>query len=316
MSPHPPKLSLVLPCLNEGFHLDHTLKKICDQLSFLDGDFELLVIDDGSTDDTWRVIENYSQNCVQLRGLRLSRRFGKELAITAGLEHACGQAVVVMDADLQHPPSLIPDMVKYWEEDGFDVVEAVKVKRGEETMTSRLGALLFSAVHRNVSSLDLQGATDFKLMDRKVLNAWASMPERNVFFRGMSAWLGFRRMTISFEVAAGTRGKSNWSGGELLRLAFTGITAFSTVPIQIVTWIGALFLVFAIVLGAITLAAWINGNAVEGFTTVIILQLAIASMMMISLGILGTYIARIYEEVKQRPRYVLTQVIGPNKTNA
>lgn len=300
-----PRVSVVVPCLNEGTHLEKSLETISDELSFLDGKYELLVIDDGSSDDTWEIICGCAEKNFRIRGLRLSRRFGKELAMTAGLERARGDAVIVMDADLQHPPSVIPEMVRYWEEEGYDVVEAVKEKRGHQSIVSRIEATLFNSLLGWISKIDLRRASDFKLMDRKVLNAWMEMPERAVFFRGMSAWLGFRRKSLPFTAAARAGGQTNWSHLGLLRLALTGIIAFSSVPIHLVTLTGGLFLLFATVLGINTFWEWYSGVAVEGFTTVIILQLFIASMLMTSLGIIGTYISKIYEEVKGRPRYIL-----------
>lgn len=309
-----PKLSVVLPCLNEGCHLEQTLRTIVEQLSFLGGDFELLIIDDGSSDRTWEVIGRFDATPGRIRGFKLSRRFGKELALTAGLEHASGRAIVVMDADLQHPPTMLAEMVRLWESEGYEIVEAVKDHRGSEVWTSKWGARTFGMLHRWICNIDLQDASDFKLMDRKVLDAWASMPERNVFFRGMNAWLGFRRIKLPFKVAERAGGQTHWSQTELIKLAFTGITAYSSLPLHLVTWMGLLFFGFAVSLGIFTVIAWLSGRAVEGFTTVILLQLVIASMMMFSLGILGTYVSRIYEEVKGRPRYILSETSDRSST--
>lgn len=310
-----PKLSVVLPCLNEGSHLDQTLGSIVEQLSFLDGDFELVVIDDGSSDHTWDVIGGFDATPGRIRGYKLSRRFGKELALTAGLEHASGRAIVVMDADLQHPPEMIAEMVRLWESEDYEIVEAVKEERGTETLSSKLGAGAFGVLHRWICKIDLQGASDFKLMDRKVLDAWASMPERNVFFRGMNAWLGFRRIKLPFTVAERVGGQTHWSQIELVKLALTGITAYSSMPLHLVTWMGVVFFGFAVSLGIFTMIAWFSGEVVEGFTTVILLQLIIASMIMLSLGILGTYVSRIYEEVKGRPRYILSETTHRSRTD-
>ncbi len=302
------KLSIVLPCLNEGSHLQQTLRTVIEHLSSVQGDFELLVVDEGSSDNTWQIIERFDPTPGRLVGLRLSRRFGKEFAISAGLEHATGKAVVVMDADLQHPPSLLPELIRWWEVEGYDVVEAVKEHRGRESLGSHLSVRVFNLLQRYFSSVELQNASDYKLMDRKVVEAWATMPERNVFFRGMNAWLGFRRKQVPFAVADRTDGHTHWSQLELLTLALTGITAYSSLPLHLVTWMGLAFLGFAVSFGGLTLSAWLSGQAVEGFTTVILLQLTIASMIMLSLGILGTYISRIYEEVKGRPRYIIREI--------
>lgn len=316
MSLPSPKLSIVLPCLNEGPHLWQTLETIYGHLDFLEGDFELWVIDDGSSDNTWEVIERASKETTHLHGIRLSRRFGKELALTAGLERARGKAILLMDADLQHPPSLIPEMVRHWEKDGYDIVEAVKRERNDEPVQIRIGAHVFGRVAQKLCGFDLLGASDFKLMDRRVLDAWSGMSERNVFFRGMSAWLGFRRMSLPFEVQPRVGGRTNWSSLQLIRLGITSILSYSSIPIHLVTVMGGVFFGFASLFGVITLAAWFSGKAVEGFTTVILLQLLIASMIMLALGVLGTYISLIYEEVKGRPRFIISKTVGHSSDRA
>jgi glycosyltransferase involved in cell wall biosynthesis len=242
--------------------------------------------------------------------VRLSRRFGKELALTAGLERARGEGVLVMDADLQHPPALIPEMVRAWREERYDVVEAVKTRRGAEPVLARLGARLFYPLFRRLTGFDLEGASDFKLLDRRVLEAWSGMGERNVFFRGMSAWLGFRRKTVPFEVAPRAGGRSGWTPWRLLRLGVNGVTAFSTAPIHVITLVGLVFLAFAFGLGVQTLYNKLSGAAETGFTTVIVLVLMVGSLILISLGVIGLYVARIYEEVKGRPRYVVREELG------
>ena len=305
-----PELSLVLPCLNEGAHLAATLATLASALEALGLAHEIVVVDDGSSDDTWQVLEREARARPHLVAVRLSRRFGKEQALVAGLERARGAGVLVMDADLQHPPALIPAMVRAWREEHYDVVEAVKTRRGEEPFLATLGARLFYPLFRRLSGFDLEGASDFKLLDRRVLEAWSAMGERNVFFRGMSAWLGFRRKRLEFEVAPRTGGSSGWSPLRLVRLAVNGITAFSTAPIHLITALGCLFLLFALGLGVQTLYNKLHGTAETGFTTVIVLVLMVGSLILISLGVIGLYIARIYEEVKGRPRYVVRAELG------
>jgi glycosyltransferase involved in cell wall biosynthesis len=305
-----PTLSVVMPCLNEGSHLARSLADVSAVLDALALDYEIVLVDDGSTDDTWDVLVRAAAVRANVRAFRLSRNFGKELAMAAGLEHARGAAVVVMDADLQHPPSLIPEMVRAWREERFDVVEAVKTKRGAEPLLARLGSWLFYPLFRRLSGFDLEGASDFKLVDRRVLDAWARMGERNVFFRGMSAWLGFRRKTLAFEVAPRAGGRSGWSPWRLMRLAVTGVTAFSSAPIHVITAMGCLFLAFAVLLGLHTLYDKLYGGAETGFTTVIVLVLMVGSLILIGLGVIGLYVARIYDEVKGRPRYVIREQTG------
>lgn len=277
--------------------------------------FEIVLVDDGSPDDTWERIKDKARTLPNLRAVRLSRNFGKELALCAGLERARGDAVVVMDGDGQHPPSLLPLMIEKWRGSGADIVQAVKIKRGRESITSKLGALLFYLILNNLSGFELKGASDFKLINRKVVDTWLAMRERNVFFRGMTAWMGFNTVQVPFEVAARRGGKSGWSYLRRAKLALVGITTFSSFPLHLVTFAGVIFLIFAVGLGIQTLYLKLTGQAFTGFTTVILLQLIIASLLMISLGIIGEYLARIYEEVKGRPRYIVAESIEPEQSD-
>ena len=309
MVPAKPTFSIVIPVYRESAHLPTVVAKIAEAASAVDEKFELILIDDGSPDDTWNVIKNLSERYSTLRAIQLSRNFGKESALCAGLEMARGCAVIVMDGDLQHPPDLIPQMVRLWRESGADVVEAVKEDRGEETLKGKMGAVLFYSILNRLSGYNLKGASDYKLMDRKVIDAWLSMPERSLFFRGMSAWLGFRRVQVSFQVPERVGGESGWSIFRLVRLAITAVTAFSSLPLHFVTFSGGIFFFFSVILGLQTLWRKAVGEAVSGFTTVIFLLLIIGSLLMISLGIIGEYLARIYDEVKGRPRYIISQRI-------
>ena len=304
-----PLISVVIPCYNEGANLHTFLSDVKAALDKTGCLFELILIDDGSPDDTWKAISDEAKILPAIHAVRLSRNFGKELALCAGLERAHGDVIVLMDGDGQHPPALLPDMLRLWQTAGADIVEAVKTSRGPESLSGKLFALLFYVILNKLSGFDLRGASDFKLMNRKAINAWLEMRERNVFFRGMTAWLGFTTVRIPFEVVPRSAGKSSWSYLKRLRLAVTGLTAFSSFPLQLVTLAGALFFVFALLLGAQTLYLKLAGRAVSGFATVILLELIIGSSLMISLGIVGEYLARIYEEVKGRPRYVVTHSI-------
>ncbi|MBL7134041.1 MAG: glycosyltransferase family 2 protein, partial [Phycisphaerae bacterium] len=242
-----------------------------------------------------------------LRGIRLSRNFGKEAAICAGMEAAGGRAVVVMDGDLQHPPLLVPEMVRLWRETDVDIVEAVKSSRGREPVAAKLGGRLFYRLLKRLSGFDLAGASDFKLMDRCVCQAYLRMGERALFFRGMVAWLGFKRATVYFDVARRVGGRSKWKFANLFGLATTGLTAFSSSALRVVNLLGAVFFLLAIVLGTRALWVYFKGGAASGITTVVILQLIIGSFLLFGLGVIGEYIARIYDEVKARPRYVVSE---------
>jgi len=274
--------------------------------------FELILIDDGSPDETWKIVSAEAETLPALRGVRLSRNFGKELALCAGLERARGDLVIVMDGDGQHPPALLPDMVRLWQTTGADIVEAVKINRGKESLSGKFGALLFYVILNKLAGVNLKGASDFKLMNRRAVDAWLQMEERNVFFRGMTAWLGFTRAQIPFEVPGRAGGETKWSFLRRFELALTGISAFSSLPLQFVTAVGLVFLIFSAVFGIYTLVLQLAGKSVSGFATVILLLLIIGSLLMISLGIIGQYLARIYEEVKHRPRYVIASSIEPS----
>lgn len=300
-----------MPLYREGAHIRGLLGSVAGALEVGGHDFELVLVDDGSTDDTWKVLSETAVEFPMLRAARLSRNFGKELALSAGLEMARGDAVIVMDGDGQHPPELIPDMIRLWRETGVDIVEATKTNRGKESVLSKAGAFLFYRVWNRLSGFELRGASDYKLLSRTAVDAYLSMRERDVFFRGMTAWIGFRRAQLPFDVAGRAGGRSGWPLLRLVRLALTGITSFSAVPLQIVTFAGLLFMLFAVVFGAQTLYVYMTGRADTGFSTVIFLLLIIGSLLMISLGIIGEYIARIYDEVKGRPRYVIEQMIEP-----
>ena len=305
-----PELSVVVPMYNESEHVELVIDAIARHVGAATDSFEIIAVDDGSPDDTWERLSAESRRRPRLRAIRLSRNFGKEHALTAGLEASRGRGVLVMDGDLQHPPALIPDMLARWRAGGCDVVEAVKRRRGAERWRSRLGAGAFYGLLKMMAGFDLRGASDFKLLDRRVVDAWRQMPERNLFFRGMIAWLGFRRERVEFDVPERVGGTSKWSLFALARLAVGAITAFSSALLQLVTFFGLLFLVFAVFLAAHTFMTWVRGHAVTGFATVILLLLLVGSLLMISLGLIGLYLARIYDEVKGRPRFVVADAVG------
>ncbi len=303
--------SIVIPVYSESSHLSKVFTTINRVIYSLQTLYEFVLVDDGSPDNTWDVIKELAQQHPYIiKAVRLSRNFGKESALCAGLEIATGEVVIIMDGDLQHPPELIPEMLRLWHKSDADIVEAIKISRGKESLISKIGAQLFYAILNKLSAYNLRGASDYKLLDRKVVDAWLKMGERNLFFRGMTAWLGFRRVQIPFEVPPRIGGKSGWSIFKLIKLAITGLTAFSSLPLHLITFSGCVFLIFAVVLGLQTLFFKLIGRAVDGFTTVILLQLIIGSLLMISLGIIGLYLARIYEEVKGRPRYIISEKIN------
>ncbi len=303
------KLSLVIPVYQEGGHIKSSVGVIEQILVSNQIPYEFILVDDGSRDNTWQQLKELSQNNENLTALRLSRNFGKEAALCAGLDYASGDMILVMDCDLQHPPTLIPEMVKAWREEGYDVIEGIKSSRGKESSFYRICAKFFYYIIYKTADIDLGQASDFKLMDRKVVEAWKELPERATFFRGMSAWLGFERKQISFDVAERVNGKSKWSLLRLIRLAVNAITSYTSIPLHFITLLGICLFIGAIILGLQTLFMYFSGKALSGFTTVILLQLIIGSSIMISLGMIGIYLAKIYKEVKSRPRYLISQYI-------
>jgi dolichol-phosphate mannosyltransferase len=274
---------------------------------------EMIVIDDGSTDSTWQVLGKTAEPMPEVKALRFSRNFGKEAAICAGLAYSSGQACIVIDSDLQHPPELIPEMVRLWKQEHWDIVEGIKKTRGSERLINRIGARFFYRTLSGLSGYNLYGSSDFKLLDRKVIDAWLDMRERNTFFRGMISWLGYRRRQITFSVPRRRLTQSRWSFLGLFRLAVIAITAFSSLPLQAVTILGGLFLLCAMLFSGYALVMYFIGLAFPGFTTVIVLELLIGGVLMISLGIIGTYIAQIYQEVKYRPRYVVAETLSSHQ---
>jgi len=308
----PPLISLVVPLYKEAANLRAFLSSVTSELDKTGCRFELIIVDDGSPDETWQILSDDARKIPTLHAFRLSRNFGKELALCAGLERARGDAVIVMDGDGQHPTALLPEMIRLWRTTGADIVEAVKTKRGPESFTGRTGALLFYVGLNKLAGVNLKGVSDFKLMNRRVVDAWQQMQERNVFFRGMTAWLGFTHVQIPFEVPQRASGATGWSFAKRMKLALTGISAFSSLPLQFVTIAGLLFFGFSVLFGIYTLVLQLAGRSVSGFATVILLLLIIGSLLMLSLGIIGEYLARIYEEVKGRPRYVVASSIEPS----
>lgn len=298
-------LSVIIPAYNEETMIHPAADEIGTLLSQNKIPYEILFVNDGSTDMTWPAIVMECEKDSHIHGLCFSRNFGKEAAMFAGIEHVKGDCAVIIDCDLQHPPEKIIEMYHLWE-DGYDVVEGIKEDRGKESLLHRIGAGVFYKIISKLTHMDMKNASDFKLMDRKVLNALKQMPEQSVFFRALSSWVGFRTARIFYSVRERKSGESKWSYRTLCKYAFSNITAFSAAPMQIVTIMGILFLILSIILGIISLAQKIMGIAQEGFTTVIIVELLIGSLVMTSNGIIGYYIAKMYEEVKGRPRYIIT----------
>lgn len=302
-------LSIILPACNEQDNIQNAFLTISRILKGNAIPFEIIFVDDGSSDSTYAHIQELSAQYAEAKGLSFSKNFGKEAAIFAGLEASQGACCLVMDCDLQHPPALIPEMYRLWK-DGFEVVEGVKASRGKENPLHTLCAKGFYHLISSATGIDMSQASDFKLLDRKAVDALLILPERTPFFRALSSWIGFKTASVPFEVQERASGTSKWSLWSLVKYAIRNITSFSGAPMQLVTLLGWIMLLASVVLGVQSLYRYFSGTALEGFTTVILLQLIIGSALMISLGIIGHYISRIYDEIKARPRYIIRKRCG------
>ena len=306
------RLSVVLPAYNEELMTAKACRALKEILDHEGISYELVLVDDGSSDGTWNQIEQIAEQDPNITGVHFSRNFGKEAAIVAGLAQASGDAVAVMDCDLQHPPDTLVKMFRLWEQ-GYEVVEGIKTNRGKESLLHRKSAGFFYGIMSRATGFDMQNASDFKLLDRKAVESVLSMPERSMFFRATSSWIGYRSISVLFEVQEREAGESKWSARSLISYAFRNIVAFTTLPLQFVTAGAVGCFICSLILLVYSLVRYFTGHAVEGYTTLLIVLLFIGSAVMMSLGIIGYYIARIYEEVKKRPRYIVSKIIHGGK---
>lgn len=298
-------ISLVVPAFNEGAHIFNNLVEILGALKYEAYQFELIVVDDGSVDNTAAEVLRLAGADERVRCISLTRNFGKEAAIHAGLAHAAGVAVIVLDGDLQHPPSLISQMLAFWRQ-GMYVVEAVKFDQPEQTgPNNRFLPNSFYALFQHFSGLDLRGHSDFKLLDRLVVDTYLALPEKCRFFRGIVTWLNYPSAQIPFSVPDRAGGSSQWNKLKLLAYAINNISSFSSTPLKLVSVLGLVILAFGAVMGVISLVQKFQGKSIDGFTTVNLLIIIIGGSILLSLGIIGHYIARIYDEVKARPPYMV-----------
>ncbi|MFN4167757.1 MAG: glycosyltransferase family 2 protein [Pannonibacter phragmitetus] len=299
-----PNLSVVIPCYNEAANLAPLMARLIPVLEGLGRSFEILLVDDGSRDRTLEVAAGLAAADPRIGMLALSRNFGKEIAITAGIDHARGEAAVLIDADLQHPPEKIIELVAAWDE-GFQIIHATQAVRPTEGLAKRAGVKLFYKLLAQLSDIKLpRGAGDFCLLDRAALDALKSMPERARFMKGLYFWVGFRQKQIPYEPAERTAGASGWSLSRLVGLALNGLTAFSTVPLRLASIAGVLVSFIAIIYGLFLVTdVLLHGIDVPGYASLMVGLLFLSGVQLISLGILGEYVGRIFNETKQRPLY-------------
>ncbi len=309
MSEKKETLSIIIPAYNEAGNISRTAQALRQAMEAEHIFAAVYFVDDGSADGTWDEIQAAAGAWDMVRGLRFSRNFGKEAAIFAGLSAAAGDCCAVMDCDLQHPIEALVRMYRLWEQ-GFEVIEGVKEDRGRENVLYKGMAALFYKFMSAAMKLDMSRASDFKLLDRRAVDAIVSLPERNTFFRALSSWVGFKTAAVGFQVQEREIGQSKWSTSKLVKYALTNIVSFTTTPLHIVTGLGVLFLILAVVLGVNSLVGYLTHRALEGFTTVILIELIVGAIVMLSLGIIGGYIGKIYEEVKGRHRYIISTTVG------
>ncbi len=305
-----PAISCVVPAYNEANNLPRLLGPLINMLAALSPRWEVIVVDDGSRDATAAVMRDWLHHS-GVRYLGLSRNFGKEAALTAGLEQARGDVVIMLDADGQHPLGLLPTMLQAWR-DGADSVCALRDTRADESWAKRLGTRLFYRIVNAGSPMPIPAdAGDFRLLDRQVLRALLSLPERNRFLKGLYAWVGFRTLFIPYTPGPRASGHSSFSLVRLLALALTGVTAFSTLPLRLWSGVGA-----AVATASIGYGSWIvidyllNGHDVPGWPTVVVSLMFFSGVQLLSIGILGEYVGRIFDEVKHRPLYVVREMAG------
>lgn len=309
---HRRTISLIVPCYNEAASLDGFFARLAVVLSRHKAfDWQIVCIDDGSTDDTLACLQRHAQENPQLLVLELSRNFGKECALTAGLDFASGDAVIPIDADLQHPPELISEMLQQWQA-GADVVLARRRSRETDHPLLRWFSKRFYRWHNRLAECDIPpDVGDFRLMDRRVVEALRSLPERRRFMKGLFAWVGFRQVALDYDVAPRSAGKSSFNARRLWGLALEGITSFSTVPLTVWVWLGMLIAGLAMAYGVwVVIKTLVYGIDVPGYASLLAAVLFMGGIQLIGIGVLGQYVGRIYSEAKQRPVYLVRRIYG------
>lgn len=303
-------LSVVIPVFNEEETLDALRVRLEKTLDELGEPYEVLFVNDGSSDRTEHLVREFHEANPRLKLLNFSRNFGHQVAVTCGLDHASGQAVVVMDGDLQDPPEVLPDLVKRWRE-GYDVVYAVRQDRKENVLKRAAYTTFYRLLH-SVSYLDIPlDSGDFSLVDRRVVDVLCSMPERNRFVRGLRTWVGFRQTGYEYSREARFAGESKYNMTRLLSLAFDGLVSYSYVPLRLVSNVGLGVSAVALLYMGYLLMAWTIGDrAIEGWVSTVVIMLFLGGVQLLSLGVIGEYVGRIFEEVKRRPQYIVRDAVG------
>ncbi|MDD6806155.1 MAG: glycosyltransferase family 2 protein [Clostridiales bacterium] len=303
------KISLIVPCFNEEDTVDAFYKKTVEVWQKLNQyELEIVYVDDGSKDRTLQKIETLHEKDNRVKCTSFSRNFGKEAAIFAGLHHVTGDAAVVVDVDLQHPLEKIIEMAALWEQ-GYEVVEGVKEDRGTEKRIHKGFANLFYSWISKLAGLDMKNSSDFKLIDRKVIEALKGFKEKTPFFRALSFWVGFKSIAVSYAVEERSAGATKWSTKALVKYAFRNLISFTYAPLYMIAVLGTIVILFGVVLGVDALISYVNGTAQGGYPTLLFVMVLTAGAIISSLGIMSVYIAKIYEEIKGRPQYIVGKII-------
>jgi len=310
-------LSVVIPILNELRGLPKLEARLRPVLEALGRTWEVIFIDDGSTDGTLEALRVLNERDPRFKAISLSRNFGKEVAVAAGLRYATGDGVVVMDGDLQHPPETLPEFVRKWDE-GYEVVYAQRSSRETDTPLHRWMARMFYRVFKAASGTELpDGAGDFRLIDRKAVDVFNRLGERARFNKGLYAWIGFRSIGIPFEVEQRVDGRSRWRPRQLIHFALDGLASFTTIPLRVWSYLGLLIALMSFVYTVVFLVkTLIYGIDVPGFPTLVISLMFFSGVQLISLGVIGEYLGRVYEEVKGRPLFIVAETIGTDASAA
>lgn len=308
-------LSIIVPVLNEQDSLTPFIDQVTPLLESVTQHYEILFIDDGSTDETLALLKVLNAKDGRIRYVSFSRNFGKEAALTSGLAHAIGDAVIPMDVDLQDPPELIPEFVRIWREEGYDMVYGVRASRPEDSAAKRATAKGFYRLFNRITHSPIPGnAGDYRLMSRRVVDVLLQLPERNRFMKGLYAWAGFRSKGVPYQRPSRRAGESKFSFWKLWNFALDGLVGFSSIPLRVWSYVGAgVALVAFMYMVIMIISVLISGRDVPGYASLMSVVLFFGGMQLLSIGILGEYIARLFIEVKGRPLYVVQEASEPSK---
>lgn len=308
---HLTEISIVVPMHNEALTIDSFFSRLQTQLQKLDLNYEIICVNDGSTDDTLAALIKQQERDTHIKLIDLSRNFGKEVALSAGLDYSMGAAVIPIDADLQDPPELLPEMIAKWRE-GYDVVYATRRNRQDEPLFKKITANIFYRLLDRISEISIPRNTgDFRLLDRSVVDAIKRMPERNRYMKGLFSWVGFKQTAIYFDRDPRIDGETSWNYLKLWRLAIDGITSFSAIPLKIWSYIGLFLSLAALIYAAfLFIRVLVDGVDVPGYASMMVVILFIGGIQLITLGVIGEYLGRIFTEVKGRPLYLVKETRG------